>query len=376
MKQLTLLALASVLCLRASAATSSAQLADALRMLRAVGPEGQGNAAASAAWKDLSVADPKALPTILAGMDGANEFTVNWLRAAVEAIAARELAAGRSLPIAALEKFIQDTRHHPRARRLAYELVERADGPAARRMLAGMLNDPSSELRRDAVQLVIDQATGLRAAGQTNEAVPQYRAALQSARDVDQVEDLAKKLKELGAPVQLPAVFGWISSWKVVGPFDSTGGAGFEKVYPPESGIDLKAEYDGKTGKVRWQEGRARGDYGLVDFNQPLGKLKGVAGYAYTEFSVDRGRPAELRLGCKNAWKIWLNGQFIFGRDEYHRGIEIDQYQLKVDLKPGRNTLLVKLCQNEQVEDWTVEWEFQLRITDSLGTPISLAKTE
>jgi len=47
-----------------------------------------------------------------------------------------------------------------------------------------------------------------------------------------------------------------------------------------------------------------------------------------------------------------------------------------VDLKPGRNALLVKLCQNEQVEDWTVEWEFQLRITDSLGTPISLAKTE
>ena len=36
----------------------------------------------------------------------------------------------------------------------------------------------------------------------------------------------------------------------------------------------------------------------------------------------------------------------------------------------GKNALLVKLGQNEQVEDWTIEWEFQLRVTDALGTPI------
>jgi len=42
--------------------------------------------------------------------------------------------------------------------------------------------------------------------------------------------------------------------------------------------------------------------------------------------------------------------------------------------KPGRNTILVKVCQNEQTEDWTKEWEFQLRVTDDLGTPIDLAQ--
>jgi hypothetical protein len=30
----------------------------------------------------------------------------------------------------------------------------------------------------------------------------------------------------------------------------------------------------------------------------------------------------------------------------------------------------VKLCQNEQKEKWTVEWEFQLRVCDSTGTAI------
>ena len=71
---------------------------------------------------------------------------------------------------------------------------------------------------------------------------------------------------------------------------------------------------------------------------------------------------------------FFSNGKFLFGRDEYHRGAEIDQYRLAGELKKGRNTILVKLCQNEQKEEWTKEWEFQLRITDALGTPIASAK--
>jgi hypothetical protein len=111
-----------------------------------------------------------------------------------------------------------------------------------------------------------------------------------------------------------------------------------------------------------------------VDLNKPIGALKEVTGYAYTEFHADKARPVELRLGCKNGWKVWLNGKLLFGRDEYHRNMEIDQYRLAGELKPGKNTILVKLTQNEQTEKWTVEWEFQLRITDALGTPIASAK--
>jgi hypothetical protein len=346
------------------------QLANSLRAVRAIGPEGQGNAEASAAWKTIAAANVAALPTILAAMDGANELAVNWLRAAVDAIAAREQAAGRTLPSRDLERFLKNTRHHPRARRLAYELLLASDRQTADKLLRGLLDDPSAELRRDAVQQRIDAATASRKAGQTNQALATFRAVLPSARDVDQVESIAKNLKELGSPVALPSVFGWLASWKVVGPFDSTGGAGFEAVYPPETAVDLGAQYDGKSGKVQWKELKAKGDYGLIDFNGPLGALKEVAGYAFTEVTVEKARAVELRLGCKNAWKIWVNGQYLFGRDEYHRGAEIDQYRLNTQLKSGRNTILVKLCQNEQKEDWTKEWEFQLRITDELGQPV------
>jgi hypothetical protein len=43
---------------------------------------------------------------------------------------------------------------------------------------------------------------------------------------------------------------------------------------------------------------------------------------------------------------------------------------MSVSLNKGPNTLLIKLCQNADVKDWTKEWEFQLRVCDSTGTAI------
>jgi hypothetical protein len=349
------------------AAATSRAVAESLQAIRAVGPEGQGNAAASAAWKQLSTNDARTLPQILGAMDGANDLALNWLRAAVDSIAAR----GPILPLADLEKFVRDTRHHPRGRRLAYELIARADTPKAERLLAGMLDDPAGELRRDAVQREIDAAGTLRTNGQPAEAILKYQGAIRYARDVDQIDGIAKALKQLGQPANLNTVFGWITQWKVIGPFDNTTNAGFDMPYPPEQKVDLDAEYEGKTGKVRWQDAQAAGDYGVVDLNKPCGSLKSVTAYAYAEFQSDKSGPAQLRLGSKNGWKVWLNGKYIFGRDEYHRGAEIDQYRMPVELKRGKNTILVKVTQNELVEDWTKEWEFQLRVTDTLGTPLA-----
>ena len=350
---------------------------EALQTVRRVGAEGRGNVAATAALRELSQADARELTTILTGMDGASPLALNWLRSAVESIVAREQTAGRKPPVAELEKFIAQTSHHPRARRFAYELIAQTDPAKADTMIAGMLNDPSTELRRDAVQRVVAEAARLREAKNDAAAVAGYQKALKSARDVDQVQAISKALNELGQPVNLPEVFGWVMDWRVIGPFDNTGGVGYDVVFPPEQNLDFAAEYQGKAGKagkVGWKSVTTTNDLGMVDLNKPLGTLKEVTGYAVTEIQSDTARAVELRLGCKNGWKLWLNGELLFGRDEYHRGTEIDHYRLKANLKPGKNTILVKVTQNEQKEEWTVEWEFQLRITDELGTPIKFAK--
>jgi hypothetical protein len=351
----------------------AASLDAPIAVVRAVGPEGKGNAKATAAWKTLSTAPTKELPTLLAGMDGANELALNWLRSAVDAVVARAVANKEPLPVSALEKFLADQNHHPRARRLAYELIASTDAKTAERLMAGMLGDSSPELRREAVQRLITEADTLHKAGKTNDAITKYQSALKPAREADQVDAIAGVLGKLGAPVDMQKVFGWVTQWQIVGPFDNTGGAGFERVFPPETAVDLKTEYDGKTGKVRWQPITTTNEYGAVDFNKPIGELKGVTGYAWKELVSDKSRLVELRVACDNGWKVWLNGKFLFGRDEYHYGTEIDQYRMPVELKAGKNTILVKLCQNEMVADWTKNWEFQLRITDAIGTPIILA---
>ena len=165
-------------------------------------------------------------------------------------------------------------------------------------------------------------------------------------------------------------LFGFLTHWKIIGPFDNTGRKGFAAVYPPEERIDLSAEYDGKKGKVKWQDYLVTEKYGKVDMNQPFGKLKEVTAYAATDFFSDRAQAIELRLGGMNSWKVWLNGKLLSGRDEYHFNSELDQYVMPAQLQPGRNTILVKVCQNEQTEDWAGDWDFQLRVTDSLGTPV------
>lgn len=343
--------------------------ASALNALRSVGPEGQGHEAAQKAWPQVAAAPAKDLPQLLAAMDGANDYAMNWIRTAIAAVVQREMGSGGTLPVTSLEQFLKDTRHNPRARRLAFDLIRRADPHAAEALVPGFLNDPGNDLRREAVDRLVTEA-GKQVASDKAGARDTYRRALQAAREADQVESLAKTLGDLGEKVDLSQTFGWVTHWKLIGPFDNTGNKGFTDAYPPETVVDLKAEYPGKNGTVRWVDAEAQGDYGMVDFNKPFGAIKEVAGYAMAEFVSDKVRPAEIRLGCKNGWKVWLNGKFLFGRDEYHTGAEIDQFRLPVQLRAGTNVLLVKCTQNAQMEDWTKEWEFQLRVTDTQGTPI------
>ena len=158
--------------------------------------------------------------------------------------------------------------------------------------------------------------------------------------------------------------------WKVIGPFDNTDRKGFAVTYPPEEEIDFGASYDGKDGKVKWSDFSTADSFGMVDVNLEFGELKQVVAYAHTIYESEDANLVQFRLGCKNAWKVWLNGELLFQRDEYHRGMRLDQYRLKAKLKQGRNVIMLKLCQNEQMENWTKEWQFQLRVCDSTGTAI------
>src|SRR5436190_21749352 len=81
----------------------------------------------------------------------------NWLRPATDAIAEQMVQNKQPLPVKELEAFVTDRKHSTVGRRLAYEWLCRGDATAHARLWTGMLDDPSGELRRDAVAALIAQ---------------------------------------------------------------------------------------------------------------------------------------------------------------------------------------------------------------------------
>jgi len=251
--------------------------------------------------------------------------------------------------------------------------VVQVDPEAPARLMPQLLDDPSLELRRDAVQRVLNEA-----AATTEDAVKteRYQAALQHARDLDQVQVCTDALEKLGHKVDTAKHLGFLLSWKLIGPFDNTEGKGFDVAYPPEKELDYMAKYPGKSGEVAWMDHATEDSYGVVDLAVALDKHKGAIAYAAAEFEVPETRSVDFRLGCINANKLWVNGELITANEVYHAGMNLDQYLGTAKLKPGKNTILVKVCQNEQTENWAQRWQFQLRVTDSLGGAVPSVATK
>jgi hypothetical protein len=345
---------------------ADADLANHLKTLRAVGPKGAGHRDAVAAAQAASKADPSQLTTILAAMDGANPIATNWLRGVAEAVAQR--AAGpKALPVRDLEAFLADTSHSPRGRRLAYELIAAIDETAESRLIPRLIDDPSLELRRDAVARAL--ANSAKASGKEAQ-LAAYQKVFRHCRDHDQIKATAAKIKELGGKVDLPLHYGFVATWKIVGPFDNVNDKGWDLAYPPEEKIDLTAKYAGQKGEIGWIESTTSDELGSVDLNKVLDKHKGAIAYAYCEFISDKDQQVDLRLGCINANKVWLNGELLTTNHVYHANTSIDQYLARGKLKKGKNAILLKIAQNEQTETWAQDWKFQLRVCDSIGTAV------
>ncbi|MBS0202616.1 MAG: hypothetical protein JSS49_06920 [Planctomycetes bacterium] len=366
----TLAVATGLVLVRLTAACSAASFEDNIKSIRAVGPEGAGHPAAIAAVKELSHGSAETLVPLLKAFDDASPLAVNWLRGAFDSVADRQLKASNLLPTDKLEAFVKDTAQNAEARRLAYEWLIKVDPSASDRLIPGMLRDASPEFRRDAVQRLIKAAAAAQEASNQKQSIKLYREALAGAVDDDQVKSIVTPLREMKEQVDLQKHFGFLTEWYLAGPFDNTGMKGFNVAYPPEKGVDLAAKYEGKLGEVTWQKLATSDEYGVFNVAKQTSPYKGAAMYAYTTFMTDKARSVDIRLGTPNAWKLWVNGELVFGRDEYHRGTQLDQYRVKAKLRPGNNTILLKICQNEQTDDWAQDYKYQIRVCDSTGAAI------
>jgi len=339
-------------------ASVSEAVAIAVELSRADGIAGQ---AALAAKADVLAGIPAScvLPC-LAAFGDATPGGANWLRSGLDRAADR---LGASLEAEAIAEYVADTARPAKGRNLAYAWLASRDAARAGSLLDTMLDDPSLDLRREAVERL------LAGAAKADEATMKeaHRKALAAARDVDQVEKIAQWLTEHGEAVDLAAVLGFVRRWKVSDTFDNVGSAGFAKVYPPE----VKA-----ADAAGWKEVVSTDRLGAVDLNAAIAAKKGVLAYAVAELDMPRPGPAEIRIGSPCAVKVWLNGTPVMAHEIYHASEAVDQYVVTADFRAGTNTILVKCCQNEQTEAWAADWKFELRVCDRLGSPLGSQPVE
>ena len=337
--------------------------------IQAVGPEGAGHREAATAAEQLQKLDASAALATLEAMDQANPLAMNWLQVCFESLAAKLQKQGE-LSAERLESFVLDRTHNGRARKLAFDWLTKLDKTARQRLVPGMIDDPSAPLRREAVAVAMEAAQN--SSGKTTQ-LALWKKALTGAVDRDQVDVIAEALKSLGEPVNIVEHLGLVTDWYLIGPFDNLNEAGFNVAYPPEEEVNLQAEYEGMKGKVKWSQLSSDRDDGAFDLAELTEPHKGAIDYAFTEFDSPAGQDVEFRLATQNAWKLWVNGELVFAREEYHRGMQFDQYIVSGHIAQGKNTFLLKICQNEQEQDWAQRWAFQFRVVDASGRAVTQA---
>ena len=135
-----------------------------------------------------------------------------------------------------------------------------------------------------------------------------------------------------------------VSKWHYAGPFDDTGRRGFATAYPPEQRVDLKAEYRGKNNqKVVWKEGPfTDGQINNLALFTPESN-DNAAVYLYREFDLPGAMDLPVSLGSDDTLTVWLNGEKIHS-ENVDRACAPDQVKLTLKMRPGKNQLLMKIC--------------------------------
>jgi len=131
--------------------------------------------------------------------------------------------------------------------------------------------------------------------------------------------------------------------WHLIGPFDGKHDRGFGMVFPPEREIVLSAQYPGKRGKpLRWQELRDFAPGQTFDLRR-LEDGDNAAAYLYHLFTLAEAVDLPVGLGSDDTLTVWFNGEKLLARNG-QRGVQPEEDRVTLRCRPGRNELLLKVC--------------------------------
>jgi HEAT repeat protein len=218
----------------------------------------------------------------------------------------------------------------------------------------GLLKNATGDLKVAALNCVVAIAESM-ASSKREEAVKILLRAHEAG-----LPGLEAKLRAMGERVEITARDGIIEDWWVLGPIPAKDESDWETPYPPEKGVDLgkPVEAAGKT--LRWKTARAGGEEGAVDLDSFFEQNDFVVAYAYAEVHLKKERETVLRCGSDDGIVVWVNGEKVH-QNLVLRGLNPVEDAVKVKLKEGANTILMKVCEKRG------GWGFAARLEDGDG---------
>lgn len=139
------------------------------------------------------------------------------------------------------------------------------------------------------------------------------------------------------ASLQASGAASFTSPWYIIGPFDN---ADITTSHPPETEVDLSAKYPGAGETAEWKKTDFV-DGKVHDLNR-YKTSDNRACYLYRRLDSATGERARVSLGSDDQITVWLNGTKVFYNPAY-RGAAPDQDFVDLDLKAGRNDVLLKI---------------------------------
>jgi putative membrane-bound dehydrogenase-like protein len=167
------------------------------------------------------------------------------------------------------------------------------------------------------------------------------------------------------------------TSFKALGPFPNEKSEHRNHDFGPEKSagaIDLAAQYDGKGGKkFGWRaiaampgpDGVPIVDLAKIGPDPKTGSDNVIYYFACTLDSPSE-QPATLAIGSDDGIQVWVNGQRVHDH-RVTRPLTPGEDKVKVDLKPGKNLVLLKLDQGNGFGGMTLSAEARANL--SFGVP-------
>ncbi|MCX8065903.1 MAG: hypothetical protein N3G21_12150 [Candidatus Hydrogenedentes bacterium] len=163
-----------------------------------------------------------------------------------------------------------------------------------------------------------------------------------------------------------PSLAGFITSWKLIGPFPWSFGEGIDSDYGVLNAVEGNKGVEFRGKRFEWKSVKTEG-WGYVNLMHLCeGKdeeCSNICAFALANIKITEAQESYLLLGSDDGYRLWVNGELIDAKN-VDRGMKVDEEKLPIKLLPGSNKILLQITQIRG------GWNFCARLVDKENKPL------